>query len=104
MALKRRQWSSSHEAGWATRRYRRKIGCTVALDANHGYDMTIGGDLVEGEPDGEPGTWDVVGTREARLLLPWAQGEDLAPRPWTNAFAAGGCPGGAGRPIPARPN
>src|SRR6266699_5313298 len=32
MALKRRAWSSSHEAGWATRRYRRKIGCTVALD------------------------------------------------------------------------
>src|SRR5207244_5466888 len=73
MALKRRAWSSSHEAGWATRRYRRKIGCTVALDANHGYDMTIGGDWVEGEPDGEHGTWDVGGTREAQLLLPWTQ-------------------------------
>jgi len=73
MALKRRAWSSSHEAGWATRRYRRKIGCTVALDASHGYDMTIGGYWVEGEPDGEPGAWDVVGTREARLRLPWMQ-------------------------------
>jgi proteasome lid subunit RPN8/RPN11 len=73
MALRRREWAHSHEAGWATRRYRRKIGCTVALDANHGYDMTIGGYWVEGEPDGEPGTWDVVGQREARLLLPWMQ-------------------------------
>src|SRR5437764_1345826 len=70
MALKRRAWSSSHEAGWATRRYRRKIGCTVALDATHGYDMTIGGYWVEGEPDGEPGAWAVVGSREARLRLP----------------------------------
>ena len=71
MALKRREWSSPHEGGWATRRYRRKIGCTVTLDGNHGYDMTIGGYWVEGVPDGEPGTWDVVGTREARLRLPW---------------------------------
>src|SRR2546421_11100174 len=95
MALKRRQWSSSHEAGWATRRYRRKIGCTVALDANHGYDMTIGGDWGEGEPGGEPGGWDVVGGREARLLLPWAQGEDLGRRRWTLASAAGWCSCGA---------
>src|SRR2546421_8116162 len=80
MALKRRQWSSSHEAGWATRRYRRKIGCTVALDANHGYDMTIGGDWGEGEAGGEPRTSGVVGTRGARLLLPWTQWEDLGRR------------------------
>ena len=73
MALKRREWSGRHEIGWTTRRYQRKLGCTVALDANHGYDMTIGGFWVEGERDCEPGAWDVVGTREARLLLPWAQ-------------------------------
>lgn len=71
MALKRRAWSGVHQAGWSMRRYRRKIGCTVALDENHGYDMTIGGYWVEGAPDGVPGAWDVVGTREARLLLPW---------------------------------
>ncbi len=71
LALKRRTWSPRHEIGWTTRRYRRKLGCTVAIDANHGYDMTLGGFWVEGEPDGEPGAWDVVGTHEARLLLPW---------------------------------
>lgn len=73
MALKRREWSTAHEVGWTARRYRRKLGCTVALDPYNGYDMTIGGYWVEGEPDGEPGRWDVVGTKEGRLLLPWNQ-------------------------------
>jgi hypothetical protein len=45
----------------------------VALDANHGYGMTIGEYQVEGEPHGVPGAWDVVGTREARLVLPWVR-------------------------------
>src|SRR5213594_3864026 len=67
------RWSRNHEPGWTTRTYRRKLGCTVAMDPTHGYDMTIGGFWVEGEPDGEPGRWDVVGTSEARLLLPWNQ-------------------------------
>ena len=71
LALKRREWSRPHEIGWTTRRYPRKLGCTVAIDATHGYDMTLGGYWVEGEPDGEPGAWDVVSTQEARLLLPW---------------------------------
>jgi len=73
LALKRREWSRNHEPGWTTRTYRRKLGCTVAMDPTHGYDMTIGGFWVEGEPDGEPGRWDVVGTSEAHLLLPWNQ-------------------------------
>ena len=73
MALKRRTWSQPHETGCSTRRYRRKIGCTVALDANHGYDMTIGGYWVEGEPDGEPGAWEVAATHEAPLMLPWTE-------------------------------
>ena len=73
VALRRREWTRRHEIGWATRRYRRKLGCTVALDGTHGYDMTMGGYWVEGEPDGVPGAWDVVATREARLLLPWSQ-------------------------------
>lgn len=71
LALKRRKWSRQHEIGWTTRRYPRKLGCTVAIDATHGYHMTIAGYWIEGEPDGQPGTWDLVGTREARLLLPW---------------------------------
>jgi proteasome lid subunit RPN8/RPN11 len=71
VALKRRKWSRGREVGWATRRYPRKLGCTVSLDEAHGYDMTFGGYWIEGEPDGVPGAWDVVGTREARLLLPW---------------------------------
>lgn len=73
VALRRREWTQPHEIGWATRQYRRKLGCTVALDANHGYDMTMGAFWVEGEPDGVPGAWDVVDTREAKLLLPWTQ-------------------------------
>jgi len=73
VALNRREWSRPHGVGWATRRYRRKLGCTVALDPTHGYNMTLGGYWVEGEPDGEPGAWDVVGTQEARLLLPWTE-------------------------------
>jgi hypothetical protein len=73
VALRRREWSRRHELGWAIRRYGRKLGCTVAMDENRGYNMTLGGYWVEGEPDGEPGAWDVVGTREARLLLPWTQ-------------------------------
>lgn len=71
VALKRREWSRPHEVGWAVRRYRRKLGCMVALDGSHGYDMTLGGYWIEGEPDGVPGAWDVVGTQEARLLVPW---------------------------------
>lgn len=71
VALKRREWSRPHEVGWAVRRYRRKLGCTVALDGSHGYDMTLGGYWIEGEPDGVPGAWDVVGTQEAHLLVPW---------------------------------
>src|SRR3989449_6690269 len=70
LALKRREWSRNHEPGWTTRTYRRKLGCTVAMDPNHRYDMTIGGVWVEGEPDGEPDRWDVVGTSHARMLLP----------------------------------
>lgn len=71
LALKRREWSRRREIGWTTRRYPRKLGCTVAIDATHGYDMTIGGYWIEGEPDGEPGAWDLVNTHEARLLVPW---------------------------------
>src|SRR5256886_13236260 len=74
MALKRREWSRQHEIGGTARQYRRKLGCSVALDATHGYDMTIGGFWVEGGPDGVPGSWDVVGTGEAKLLLPWNHG------------------------------
>src|SRR3989442_13226658 len=73
MALKRREWSRQHGIGWTARQYRRKLGCSVALDATHGYDMTIGRIWVGGGPDGVPGSLDVVGTREARLLLPWNQ-------------------------------
>src|SRR6266567_2703027 len=51
VALRPREWSRRHEAGWTTRRYRRKLGCTVAIDPTHGYDMTIGGYWIEGEPD-----------------------------------------------------
>src|SRR5438105_13067673 len=73
MAIKRRVWSRSHEAGWSTRRYRVKIVFTVAVDATHRCHKTIGAYSLACQADGDPGTGDVVGTREARLLLPWTQ-------------------------------
>jgi len=73
VALRRREWSRPHDLGWQTRRYRRKLGCTVAIDADHGYDMTLGGYWLEGEPDGAPGEWDIGTKSEARLLVPWAE-------------------------------
>ncbi len=73
VALKRRQWAQAHLVGWTTRHYRRKIGCTIALDANQGYDLVLGGYWVEGEPDGAPGTWDYVDAEETKLLLPWSE-------------------------------
>lgn len=72
VALRKRRWSRSHEVGWTTRSYRRKLGCTLAIDASHGYGMTIGGYWVEAEPDGEPGGRDAIRAEEARLLLPWS--------------------------------
>src|SRR5437879_12343332 len=66
LALKRREWSRTHELGWRSRAYLRKLGCTVALVPTHGYEMTDGVFWAEGEPDGEPGPWYVVGTGGAR--------------------------------------
>src|SRR3989442_15956672 len=71
VALKPREWSRRHEAGWTTRRYRRKLGCTVAIDPTHGYDMTIGGGLGGGGPGGGPGARGAVGPDRTRLVLPW---------------------------------
>ncbi len=73
VALRKRVWSRSHEMGWSTRSYRRKIGCTLAIDPSHGYDMTLGGYWVEGAPDGRPGSWTLVAREEAKLLLPWSE-------------------------------
>lgn len=71
VALKRREWSWPHRIGWTMRRYRRKVGCTVALNPETGYDLVLGGYWVAAEPDGSPGRWDVA-TEEAKLLLPWS--------------------------------
>src|SRR3989440_10091543 len=85
MALKRRQWSSSHEAGWATRRYRRKIGCTVALDPNHGYDMTIGGDWGGRGTGGGTRARGVGRGRGGPHPTPGEGGGRPGPRPWAYA-------------------
>src|SRR2546422_971363 len=55
--------------------FKRARGAIENLDVG-GYAVLGGfhshtGD--DGAPDGEPGRWDVVGTSEARLLLPWNQ-------------------------------
>jgi len=70
VALKRREWSKSHRIGWTTRPYRRKLGCTVALDPKHGYDLVFGGYWVAPVPDGRPGALDLV-PREATIRTPW---------------------------------
>ena len=72
LALRRKAWSRPHRIGWSPRSYRRKIGCTVALSPTQGYDLTIGAFWVEAAPDGEPGAWDVLGTQEAQVVLPWS--------------------------------
>lgn len=72
VALRRREWSRGHDVGWAMRRYRRKLGCTVALDDRHGYDMVLGGYWIEGRQDGSAGVADGMGTQEATLLAPWS--------------------------------
>jgi len=73
VALRRKEWARSHGVGWTTRTYRRKLGCTVAIDPTHGYDMTLAGYWVRAQPDGAPDRWDVVATEESRLLLPWSR-------------------------------
>src|SRR2546428_4185225 len=70
MALKRREWARQHGIGWTASQYRRPHGRSVALDATHGYDMTIGGVLGGGEARGVPGSWGVVGTRGGPLPPP----------------------------------
>lgn len=71
VALKRRTWATPHRIGWTARPYRRKLGCTVALDPEHGYDLVVGGYFVEATPDGGPGEVDLV-TSEAKLHAPWS--------------------------------
>jgi proteasome lid subunit RPN8/RPN11 len=71
VALRRRSWASPHPVGWRTRPYRRKLGCTVALDRHTGYDLVLGGYWVSAQPDGAPDAFD-VSADEAKLLLPWA--------------------------------
>lgn len=70
VALKRREWSRRHEVGWSSRPYRRKVGCTVALEPNHGYDLVFGGYWIEADSGGEE---ERLAAREARLLLPWSE-------------------------------
>ena len=72
LALRRRTWTRPHDVGWTPRRYKRKLGCTLAITPDQGFDMTIGGFWVHARPDGSPGRWDVTGTEEATLVLPWS--------------------------------
>src|SRR5439155_26311261 len=60
----------------------------VALDGNQRYDMVIGGYWVEGEPDGEPGAWEVAATHEAPLMLPWTERTRVLERAVSDSPAA----------------
>src|SRR2546428_1345279 len=55
LALKRREWSRQHEIGRTAPPHRPELGCSVALHATHGYDLTIGGVLGRGGPPRRPG-------------------------------------------------
>jgi len=72
VALRRRSWSKPHRIGWTTRPYRRKLGCTVALDSAHGYELTLGGFWVRPAENGARKD-GAVQSSEARLYAPWSE-------------------------------
>src|SRR3989337_1904989 len=39
LALRRRTWTRPHDVGWTPRRYKLKLGCTLAITPDQGFDM-----------------------------------------------------------------
>ena len=71
VAIRKRDYARAHKLGWSWRRYARKIGCTVALSPNVGYDLTFSGFWVPARSNGGPGKAHVGRPSEVRLSLPW---------------------------------
>lgn len=71
VAIRRRTYARPHEVAWTFRRYPRKLGATIAIKANLGYDVTLAGYWVPVVENGG-GPLHVGGPEEARLFMPWA--------------------------------
>ncbi len=71
VAIRQRSYAKRHDVAWTFRRYPRKLGATIAIKPNLGYDVTLAGYWVPVEPNG--GTRVYAGRPdEARLHMPWA--------------------------------
>lgn len=71
MAIRQRTYERRHAVAWSFRRYPRKLGATIAIKANLGYDVTLAGYWVPVVPNGG-GSVHVTKPEEARLAIPWA--------------------------------
>ncbi|HEV8594084.1 MAG TPA: hypothetical protein VGR51_00965 [Thermoplasmata archaeon] len=71
VAIRQRSYVRRHDVAWTFRRYPRKLGATIAIRPNQGYDVTLAGYWVPVEPNG--GNKMYAGRPdEARLHMPWA--------------------------------
>ncbi len=71
LAIRRREYSRSHEIRWSLSNYPRKLGAHVVLKPNVGFDITIAGYWVYCQKNGRPGAFELAGRDEARLHAPW---------------------------------
>lgn len=71
VAIRRRAYARPHEVAWSFRRYPRKLGATIAIKPNLGYDVTLGGYWVPVEPNGGKRVY-AGPPAEGRLDMPWA--------------------------------
>ncbi len=71
VAIRKRSYARRHELAWTFRRYPRKLGATIAIKPDVGYDVTLAGYWVPAVPNGG-GLLHTGGPEEGRLLMPWA--------------------------------
>lgn len=71
VAIRQRTYAKPHDVAWSFRRHRRKLGATIAIRPQLGYDVTLAGYYVPVEPNGGS-TLHAGRPEEARLAMPWA--------------------------------
>lgn len=71
LAIRQRAYARPHELAWSFRRYARKLGATIAIKPNRGYDVTLAGYWLPIEKNGGS-SLDVGNAQEARVSIPWA--------------------------------
>jgi len=71
LAIRRREYTRSHEVRWTLSHYPRKLGARVLLTPTVGFDITLAGYWVYCQKDGRPGAFELAGREEARLHAPW---------------------------------